>query len=424
MSLMVADSSTIDVARRSRRSTMDAITTPDQRPAELRRLLVVGGRVAAAVIVVSTALGGLPPAGTSRVVAAVITIVALALWLVALDQRVTSAGVLTACLVSAGIGGAVLDVLHPRGPGYILAFMAMAGIGMRLPRGTAYAAGGVVVVAACWAEAVTSSQPLSAILNLAIGAGFLLVASAFAAANREARDRADELLRQVEETRLAREEAAVLVERGRIARELHDVLAHTLSGLSVQLEGARLLAGHTGADGRLVQQVTSAQSLARSGIVNAQRAIAALRGDALPGPDDLAELADQARLASGASITYEAVGAPRVLPAEQGLALYRTVQEALSNITKHARGAATEVRLTWAPHGVEAEVVDHGGASSGLPSGGFGLSGLAERAALAGGRLDAGPTVDGWRVHLEIPDASGHGPRRQQAHPTPTEASA
>lgn len=403
---------------------MDAITTRDQRPAELRRVLVVGGRVAAAVILVSTALGGLPSASAPRAAAAAITVVALTLWLVALDQRVTRVGVLTACLVIAGVGGAALDVLHPRGPGYILAFMAMAGIGMRLPRRAAYVAGSVVIVAACWAEAVTSSQPLSAILNLAIGAGFLLVASAFAAANREARVRADELLRQVEQTRLAREEAAVLVERGRIARELHDVLAHTLSGLTVQLEGARLLAGHTGADPRLVQQVTGAQSLARTGMVSARRAVAALRGDALPGPADLAELIDEAQLASGAPITYEVVGEPRVVPGELGLAIYRTVQESLSNIAKHAQGARSEVRLTWTPQSVEVEVVDHGGTPTGLPSGGFGLSGLAERAALAGGLIDAGPTPDGWRVRLKIPDVSGRGPGLDSARPTPFEATA
>lgn len=393
---------------------MDAISTSDQRPAELRRLLVIGGRVAAAVILVSTGLGGLPSAPAPRAAAAAITVVALGLWLVALDQRVTRASVLTACLVTAGVGGAVLDVLQPKGPGYILAFMAMAGIGMRLPRRTAYLAGAVVVVAASWAEGVTSSQPVSAILNLAIGAGFLLVASAFAAANREARDRADELLRQHEQIRLAREEAAVLVERGRIARELHDVLAHTLSGLAVQLEAARLLAGHTGADPALVQQVSNAQSLARAGIVNAQRAVAALKGDSLPGPADVADLVDEARLSSGASITYAVVGAPRAVPGETGLAIYRTVQEALSNIAKHARGATCEVQLRWAAHSVQVEVTDHGGAASGLPSGGFGLSGLAERAALAGGRLDAGATGDGWRVRLEMPDVPPSGPQGEQ----------
>lgn len=393
---------------------MDAISTSDQRPAELRRLLVIGGRIAAAVILVSTALGGLPSAPTPRAAAAAITVVALGLWLVALDQRVTRLDVLTACLVTAGVGGAALDVLHPRGPGYILAFMAMAGIGMRLPRRTAYLAGAVVIIAAGWAEGITSTQPVSAILNLAIGAGFLLVASAFAAANREARDRADELLRQQEQIRLAREEAAVLVERGRIARELHDVLAHTLSGLAVQLEGARLLAAHTGADAGLVQQVTNAQSLARAGIVNAQRAIAALKGDALPGPADVSELVDEARLSSGASITYEVVGEPHAVRGETGLAIYRTVQEALSNVAKHARGATCEVRLTWARDSVEVEVTDHGGAPSGLPSGGFGLSGLAERAALAGGRLDAGSTGDGWRVRLELPDLPPSGRGREQ----------
>ena len=148
------------------------------------------------------------------------------------------------------------------------------------------------------------------------------------------------MLRLEAETRRAREESAVLAERGRIARELHDVLAHTLSGLAVQLEGARLLAEHTHADPRLVEQVSNAQDLARSGMAGAKRAVATLRGEALPGPDQIPELVEHARLATGAPVTYRVDGEPGALAPELGLPLYRAVQEALANVAKHASGAA------------------------------------------------------------------------------------
>jgi signal transduction histidine kinase len=98
------------------------------------------------------------------------------------------------------------------------------------------------------------------------------------------------------------------------------------------------------------------------------------------------------------------------LPAESGLAVYRAVQEALTNTAKYAgRGATAAVTVTWTDPALTVEVTDAGGdrVAAGLPSGGYGLAGLAERAALVGGRLDAGPTPDGWRVVLTMPVHAG-----------------
>lgn len=377
------------------------------RPADLRRVMVVVGWASAAFIAVGTVAGQLPSDAGRRAMVLLLTAFAVALWLVSLSLRVSDRRVLVGALVGAGVAGALIDTLNPHGPAYILSFMAVAGLGLRLPRRLALASGAVVVAAIAWAEGSSSPHPVGAAVNVAIGAGFLLVAAAFAGANRDANDQAQALLREQEQTRRAREEAAVLAERGRIARELHDVLAHTLSGLAVQLEGARLLAEHTGADPRLVEQVTGAQSLARSGMAGAKRAVATLRGEDLPGPEQVPELVEQARLATGAPVTYEVVGDPYPLPPERGLPLYRTVQEALANVAKHAVGATTSVTLTWEPEQVTVTVLDHGGRPSGMPSGGFGLTGLAERAALAGGQLDTGPADGGWRVHLRMPRDAG-----------------
>ncbi len=387
----------------SREPVTGGVAPPADRPTDLRRVMVVAGWVAALFVAGGTVLGGLPDREPTRTAVLAMTALALVLWLASLSLRVSDPRAIVAVLVGAGLLGAAVDRLDPSGPAYVLPFMAVAGLGLRLPRRTALLAGAVVIAGGAWAEASTSAAPASAALNLAIGGGFLLVAAAFAGANRDAHERARELLRLQDETRLAREEAAVLAERGRIARELHDVLAHTLSGLAVQLEGARLLAAHTEADPRLLAQITAAQGLARSGMSGASRAVATLRGEELPGPAQVPELVEQARLAVGAPVTYRVVGEPVPLPPERALPVYRAVQEALANAAKHAQGAAVEVTVTWREGRVEVEVVDGGGRSAGLPSGGFGLAGLAERAALAGGHLAAGPTDSGWRVHLTMP---------------------
>src|SRR3954451_13899440 len=283
--------------------------------------------------------------------------------------------------------------------------MAMAGLGLGLPRRPALTCGAVVVVAAAAAEAATSEHPVSAALTLAAGAGALFLAATLAAVSRDAHAQAEALLAQEAATRVAREEAAVLGERQRLGRELHDVLAHTLSGLAVQLEGARLLAERTGADPRLADQVTNAQRLARDGMVSAKRAVATLRGEELPGPAQLPALVEQTRL-SGLPVILTVTGEPRQLPGESGLAVYRAVQEALTNTAKYAgRGATATVTLTWTDTTLTAEITGAGGdrIDTGLPSGGYGLTGLAERAALAGGQLEAGPTADRWRGGLTMP---------------------
>lgn len=126
-------------------------TAPDSGapPArDLRRLLVIAGWVAAAVIAVSTAASGVPSGAGPAAATIGLTVVALALWLVALQPGITDQRLLATCLVVSGVSGAALDLLHPSGPGYILAFMAVAAIGLRLPRRVALAAGAVVVLAA------------------------------------------------------------------------------------------------------------------------------------------------------------------------------------------------------------------------------------------------------------------------------------
>src|SRR3954467_10960361 len=291
-------------------------TVPGRRPGELRRLVPIAGLATAAVVVISSIDAGLPADRTASAVV-VLTVLALALWCAALLRRIRGPRLLAAALMGTGLAGAALDVLRPSGPGFVLAYMAMAGLGLGLPRRPALTCGAVVVVAAAAAEAATSEHPVSAALTLAAGAGALFLAATLAAVSRDAHAQAEALLAQEAATRAAREEAAVLGERQRLARELHDVLAHTLSGLAVQLEGARLLAEHTGADPRLAEQVTNAQRLARDGITSAKRAVATLRGEALPGPAQLPALIEQTRL-SGLPAALTVHGGARPLGAQTG----------------------------------------------------------------------------------------------------------
>lgn len=375
-------------------------------PPELRRVLIGAAWVTAAVVAVITVTSGLPPAIAARAITVGATAVGLGAWCTALIPRPKPLWLLAVLLVTTGLVGAVLQWVNPQGPGFVLAYMAMAGLGLALPRQKAARLAVLVGAAIVTTEMLTHPRPVAAGVSLAAGCAALFLATLLAGASRDAHESAQSQLRQEARLTAAREEAAALAERQRIARELHDVLAHTLAGLALQLEGARLLADRTSADPRLVEQVASAQHLAREGMTSAKRAVSTLRGDELPGPAALPELIAQSRL-TGLAVTLSTTGAPRPLSTEASLTLYRVVQEALTNCAKYAgRGAVVTVVLGWSEDTVTADVVDTGGRAGTppLPSGGYGLTGLAERVALAGGTLAAGPLPDGgWRVSMTMP---------------------
>jgi signal transduction histidine kinase len=183
---------------------------------------------------------------------------------------------------------------------------------------------------------------------------------------------------------------------------MHDVLAHTLSGLTVQLEATRLLAEQRPGDPAVAVAVANAHRLAREGLLEARRAVSALRGD-LPGPDQLDQLLHDFEVDSGIHCRLEIEGTPVPLRPEAQLALYRTAQEALTNIRKHADATSVVLRLVWSQGGAELTVEDEGTPKPSLMPGGYGLSGIRERAALVGGSLEAGPIEGGFRVRLRVP---------------------
>ena len=151
----------------------------------------------------------------------------------------------------------------------------------------------------------------------------------------------------------------------------------------------------------MVEGLERAHHLAATGLTEARQAIAALRGDALPGPERLRELAD-----AFPNATLTVTGTPREHSSEARLALYRTAQEALTNVRKHSAADHVDIRLDYGADGTTLVVQDHGPGAPvalGANGGGYGLTGMRERAELLGGRLAAEPTGDGFRVELWLP---------------------
>ena len=214
-------------------------------------------------------------------------------------------------------------------------------------------------------------------------------------------------------SRAAEARAAAAAERGRLSREMHDVLAHSLSALALQLETTRVLARSRGADEDVALALDRAHHLAASGLDEARRAIAAERGDALPGPERIGDLADAFAEQSGLPVAVEVRGEPRELSAEARLAVYRTAQEALTNVRRHAVADRVEVTLDYLPDSTVLVIEDHAVSGApqpvavGLGGGGYGLTGMRERAELLGGELVAAPTSTGFRVELRLPGGGG-----------------
>lgn len=203
--------------------------------------------------------------------------------------------------------------------------------------------------------------------------------------------------------RAERIERAATLERERLAREIHDLLAHTLSALSVQLEAARLLAQQRPGDPAIEAALDRAHRLTTEGLAEARRAVGALRGDPLPGPDLLPRLIADFQRESGIPCRLDVDGTPGPLGPDAQLAIYRATQEALTNVRKHADATAVTVRLAYTRAGAELTVDDTGQPRPSLAAGGFGLTGLGERAALLGGTLEAGPVEGGFRLVLRVP---------------------
>ncbi|MGD0701878.1 MAG: sensor histidine kinase [Trebonia sp.] len=201
-------------------------------------------------------------------------------------------------------------------------------------------------------------------------------------------------------------------ERARIARELHDVVAHHISMIAVQAETARLTTPGMPAAG--AQRLSEIGDTARAGLTEMRRLLGVLREDSRaevadrhpqPGLEQLPWLVDEARDSSGAACRLIVSGAPATIDPGVGVAAYRIVQEALTNARRHAPGAAVDVELRYGEGGLRLLIRDNGpGPARTAPAGGHGLTGMSERAAAVGGELRAGAaTVGGFLIEARLP---------------------
>ena len=204
-------------------------------------------------------------------------------------------------------------------------------------------------------------------------------------------------------------QAAVAVERGRIARALHDVIAHNISMIVVQAgAAARVLEGD---QPEVTKALAAIEATGRQTVDEMRGLLGVLRrtddGLALapqPGLDDLGALVTQVHEA-GLDVELKIEGPPVALPAGIDLSAYRVVQEALTNSLKHAKGAQARVTVRYSKTAVEIEIHDDGqtGANGNGTGGGHGLIGMRERVALWGGALTAGRGDTGWTVNARLP---------------------
>jgi signal transduction histidine kinase len=194
-------------------------------------------------------------------------------------------------------------------------------------------------------------------------------------------------------------ERALLEERQRIARELHDVVAHHMSVIAIQAEAAPYKTADPPPE--LVESFGDIRASALAGLAELRRVLGVLRADGRdtapqPGLADLDALLDSAR-SGGVLVTVTRSGNQAPLPEGVDLSAYRIVQEALSNAMRHAPGSNVQVHVAYHPDGLALDICNDQvlPSSAPLPGGGHGIIGMRERATMLGGSLDAGPTGDG-----------------------------
>ncbi|TCC29925.1 sensor histidine kinase [Kribbella sindirgiensis] len=365
----------------------------------LRDILYVGFSLLTIVAQAASGGGGWSPKDWYVLGAGIVASVAL-LWRRRFPVTVTAVGVVA--MLTGGIFvpmGLALLTLSIRRRDLALAFLSVAAY-------AAYVVHTVSTGGAFWVAVFTAPFLIGTFVAIGayIGARRDLMASL--------RDRAE----RAEAERELRSEQARLGERARIAQEMHDVLAHKVSLIALHAGGLEVnpSVGPDKVEGsaRLIRET------ARQAMEDLREVLGVLRSDVsvdgtdltpVPKASDLERLIMASRDA-GVAVGYD-VSLPDDVPVSVGRTVYRLVQESLTNVHKHARGAATDVQVHGARgEGVTVRVTNVRPVAAGslLPGAGAGLVGLRERVQLVGGRLWTGPTTEGgWRVEAWLPWADG-----------------
>jgi signal transduction histidine kinase len=358
------------------------------------RSIVRLGELCVGVGFVLVTLSSDPSKHTLGLIGAVVSGVAWLAWIVTGDDRSRAPATLSVLSAAGGVCAAA----HSTGLLFVFVATAATAFSFSLPVAVAIFGPGLLGFFA--ANLAAGSLPGHASSLVAVG----LLGIVLGVARRQLLERAREAtLVATAERRvaLADREAQLVSERNRLGREIHDVLAHTLGSLSIQLTAldSCLDAGDT--PEALRARVRGLHRLVGDGLREARDAVRALHADKLSLETQIGRLC----ALHGAALSVEGRSCP--LRADEALALYRVVQEALTNAAKHAPGAAVTVTLTYEER--EAIVIVHNEPSSatGGPlaqtGGGSGLDGMRARVELAGGRCAAGPHAGGWRVTATLP---------------------
>jgi signal transduction histidine kinase len=296
----------------------------------------------------------------------------------------------------------------------ILLYTLIAYVG-RKPALLYTAANVVISVVQLWIQAKSAGELVVGLIVGVLAMALCWALGEFVGARRAYQAEVEQRLALLEVERDHQARMAVAAERTRIARELHDVVAHAVSVIVVQADGAAYaVRSQPDLAERAVQTISAT---GREALTELRRLLGVLRSEEaageltpLPGTQSLAELAERVR-AVGLPVRLEIVGNVDDLPAGVGLGVYRIVQEALTNSLKHAgAGAQAVVRVERSGDAVCVDVHDDGKPAArslvGV-SGGNGLIGMRERALVFGGSLDAGPRPGGgWQVTARLPLAA------------------
>jgi signal transduction histidine kinase len=380
--------------------------------------------------------GGL---GIATAVVLAVSAVAWAIWNYAGDRP----QLWMAMLVIMGAAGGVLAGLSSLSTAVAICLVVAVAAGARLPSRVS-AAIVAETVAAFLIAGIPSGAASDALIGWTAGCigmwAFGLTRRAYLLRAVEA----EQALEQARRAHAAENQAAALAERARIAREIHDVLAHALAAVSVNLQAAEGLLeavpDKSPELAKVVECVERAGALTKEGMAETRRAILALRDDSAgasagyasrragrpaesgPAADPadrtapqagrllsrLRALADDHGAAGDAAVEFTVAGAPWPLGAERALTVYRTAQEALTNARKHAPGQPVSLTVTYTPQDMTLRVINPlppSGTEGPLAHAGtgYGLTGLRERAALATGTLTAAPGDGQWTVRLRLP---------------------
>ncbi|CAL9490171.1 hypothetical protein SUDANB9_03208 [Streptomyces sp. enrichment culture] len=304
------------------------------------------------------------------------------------------------------VAAAALIGAGDSGTSYLFAYFLAGHIGYRLDTGRA-----LTLAAACsllcagvpYFHLGPGDPELPWVLGLATGVPVVV-----GILNRTQRRAVRSALSAAESAeRAARAEArtAVLTERARIARDVHDVLAHSLAGINMQLELADALLD-TGDLAKVREATTKAHGLVKESLKQAQWTVHALREDALPLVESLTAMTESAGHHDALTVT----GTVREPPSQVTQGLLRIAQEALTNAARHAPGGRVAVELAFTAESITLRVRNRPATRAVTPGGGsgMGLIGMRERVALLGGSVGAGPVTEGpdqggWQVEAVIP---------------------